>query len=340
MVFWPEHPAFSIVRDAIARGPIPGAAVAVGGSGGVQTACFGQTSSATDAVPVTADTIYDLASLTKVMITVTLLMRAIEDGQLEASAPLGTYLPEVAGSDLEDATILELASHSSGLAAFSPLRFWGLPREQALRRALQEKRVGTRGRVLYSDQGYIVLGYLLERGLGARLDVLAERLFGPLGLELTFHPDPRRCADTEVVAARGGAVCGRVHDENAEALEGVSGHAGLFGTVNAMVGFITALLEGKLLSASSLSFMFAEHAVGLRDRRAFGWVRRYDGWTGGDAAPDTALGHTGFTGTGMWFDPVSTRFLVLLTNRVHPSRHTETGIAELRRACGDAVWMA
>jgi CubicO group peptidase (beta-lactamase class C family) len=336
----PDHSAFSIVRNVIVRGPIPGAAVAVGGLGGVQTACFGRISGATDAAPVTPDTIYDLASLTKVMVTVTLLMRAIQDGQLEASAPLGMYLPEVAGFDLEDATILELASHSSGLAAFSPLRFWGLPREQALRRALQEKRVGTRGQVVYSDQGYIVLGYLLERVLGARLDVLAERVFGPLGLELTFHPDPTRCADTEVVASRGGVVRGRVHDENAEALEGISGHAGLFGTVSAVAGFITAMLEGQLLFASSMAFMFAEHAVGLRDRRAFGWVRRYDGWSGGDAAPDTALGHTGFTGTGMWFDPVSTRFLVLLTNRVHPSRHTETGIAELRRACGDAVWTA
>lgn len=112
----------------------------------------------------------------------------------------------------------------------------------------------------------------------------------------------------------------------------------MFGSVRDVAGFVTALLDRRIVSGAGLEFMFAERARGANDRRAFGWVKRHDGWTGGDAAPETALGHTGFTGTGVWFDPMSGRFFALLTNRVNPSRHTETGIRELRLALGNAVW--
>jgi CubicO group peptidase (beta-lactamase class C family) len=348
------HPAFEIVRDAICSGPIPGAAIAVGGADGVHFACFGRTSSVIgpatsstmspstssdpESEPVTLETVYDLASLTKVMLTTTLIVRAVKDGVLDPNARLETIVPEIAGFDLADATIFELASHIAGLAAFSKLRFLGLPREQSLRRALEEPRVNPRGTVLYSDQGFIALGAILERVFGMRLDGLADDLFKPLGLGLTFHPNPAQCAPTEFVPERGGLIRGVVHDENAAALEGVAGHAGLFGSVRDVAGFVAALLDERIVSSTSLDFMFAEHARSLNDRRAFGWVKRHDDWSGGDAAPDTALGHTGFTGTGVWFDPVLRRFFALLTNRVNPSRHTETGIRELRQAVGDAVW--
>jgi CubicO group peptidase (beta-lactamase class C family) len=360
------HSAFEIVRDAICSGPIPGAALAVGGVDGVRFECFGHTSSmvssstsnmvssstssvmssSTSSVmspsassqpePVSLETIYDLASLTKVMLTTTLLVKAVQDGVLDPNAKLETIIPEIAGFDLADATITELASHSAGLAAFSKLRFLNLPRAQALQRALQEPRVHPRGIVLYSDQGFIALGVILECVLGARLDELAEDLFKPLGL--TFHPDPALCAPTEFVPERGGLIRGVVHDENAASLDGVAGHAGLFGSVRDVAGFVTALLDQRLVSSTSLEFMFKDRARSPLDRRAFGWVKRHNGWSGGDAAPDTALGHTGFTGTGLWFDPVSRRFFALLTNRVNPSRHTETGIRELRIAVGNAVW--
>lgn len=342
-----RHPAFKIVGDAIRCGPIPGAALAVGGPDGVEFGCFGLTSSVMSPLasspisprePVTPETIYDLASLTKVILTVTLLVRAVGSGLLDPDARLETIVPEMAGFDLADATILELASHSAGLAAFSKLRFLDLPRDRALQRALEEPRVGPRGTVLYSDQGFIALGAILERVLGARLDALADELFKPLGLGLSFHPDPARCAPTEFVPERGGLIQGVVHDENAASLGGVAGHAGLFGSVRDVAGFVTALLEERIVSRADLGFMFAQRARATNDRRAFGWVMRHDGWTGGDAAPDTALGHTGFTGTGVWFDPLSRRFFVLLTNRVNPSRHLETGIRELRVAVGNAVW--
>jgi CubicO group peptidase (beta-lactamase class C family) len=288
--------------------------------------------------PVSLETIYDLASLTKVVLTTTLLIKAVQDGVLDPCAKLETIIPEISGFDLADATIVELASHSAGLAAFSKLRFLNLPRAPALQRSLQEPRVHPRGTVLYSDQGFIALGTILERVLGARLDDLADDLFKPLGLGLSFHPDPARCAPTEFVPERDGLICGLVHDENAAALDGVAGHAGLFGSVRDVVGFITALLDERIVSRTTLEFMFKERARSPLERRAFGWARRSDGWSGGDAAPDTALGHTGFTGTGLWFDPPSRRFFALLTNRVNPSRHTETGIRELRQAVGNAVW--
>ncbi len=354
------HSAFEIVRDAICSGPIPGATLAFGGADGVQFAHFGHTSSAmspntsstmspnTSSVlspsassqpePVSLETIYDLASLTKVMLTTTLLVKAVQDGVLDPSARLETIIPEISGFDLADATITELASHSAGLAAFSKLRFLNLPRVQALQRALQEPRVHPRGTVLYSDQGFIALGAILERVLGARLDELADGLFKPLGLGLTFHPDPAKCAPTEFVPERGGLIRGVVHDENAASLEGVAGHAGLFGSVRDVAGFVTALLDGRIVSSASLEFMFKDRARLPLERRAFGWVKRHEGWSGGNAAPGTALGHTGFTGTGLWFDPPSRRFFALLTNRVNPSRHTETGIRELRIAVGNAVW--
>jgi CubicO group peptidase (beta-lactamase class C family) len=354
------HSAFEIVRDAIRSGPIPGATLAVGCASGVQFAHFGQTSSvlspaASSAMspaassvpspaassqpePVSLETIYDLASLTKVMLTTTLLVKAVQNGVLDPNAKLETIIPESSGFDLADATITELASHSAGLAAFSKLRFLNLPRAQALQRALQEPRVYPRGTVLYSDQGFIALGAILERVLGKRLDELADDLFKPLRLGLTFHPDPARCAPTEFVPERGGLIRGVVHDENAASLDGVAGHAGLFGSVRDVAGFVTALLDERIVSSNSLEFMFSERAQSPHDRRAFGWAKRQEGWSGGDAAPDTALGHTGFTGTGLWFDPPSRRFFALLTNRVNPSRDTETGIRELRQAVGDAVW--
>ena len=276
--------------------------------------------------------------MTKVILTSTLLVRAIDDGVLNPFAKLETFIPELSGFDLADATVAELASHSAGLAAFSKLRFLNLPRAQALRRALQEPRVHPRGTMLYSDQGFIALGAILERVLNEKLDVLADRLFKPLGLGLSFHPDPARCAPTEFVPERGGLIRGLVHDENAASLDGVAGHAGLFGSAMDVAGFVVALLDGRAVPSSCLEFMFTERARSANDRRAFGWVKRHDGWSGGDAAPETALGHTGFTGTGVWFDPVSGRFFALLTNRVNPSRNTETGIRELRLAVGDAVW--
>jgi CubicO group peptidase (beta-lactamase class C family) len=183
------------------------------------------------------------------------------------------------------------------------------------------------GPSVYSDINFILLGILIERLTGRPL---AEQ---PLPPGFTFAPDPDRCAATEQCTWRGRVMRGQVHDENAYALGGPSGHAGLFGGVDAILDFAGRLLDGSLLPPALLD----EMARPVGATRALGWEVRHPGWSGGDACPPGTLGHTGFTGTGLWIDRAGGRAWTLLTNRVHPSRHVETGIAPLRRAVGDRV---
>jgi CubicO group peptidase (beta-lactamase class C family) len=330
--------AFEIVENAISLGPIPGASVAVGNGSNLEFASFGRLSSDLDSQAVTLETVYDLASLTKVLVTVPLLLKLIEQGRLDVKVPLLDFLPELKGLPLQNSTILELVSHTSGLEALSRLRFWNLSRQAALEKALTEPLGGSR-EILYSDQGFIVLSYILEKLYGARLDTVArDELFAPLGLGLTYHPEIAKCAPTEFVSERGGLILGRVHDENTAALEGVSGHAGLFGTARDVALFLVHLLKGRVVGAKMLELMATEIARSENDARAFGWILRHKNWSGGDAAPSTALGHTGFTGTGAWFDPKTQQIHVLLTNRVNPSRDIPSGILEVRREFNDIAW--
>jgi CubicO group peptidase (beta-lactamase class C family) len=330
--------AFQVVHDAIESGPIPGASVALGIGFDLELACFGRVSSNADSKPVTFETVYDLASLTKVLVTVPLLLKLIEKGRLDPSAPLFEVLPEVKGFALEKSTVFELVSHTSGLEALSRLRFWKLPRDLALLKALTEPLRDSRD-ILYSDQGFIVLTYILEKLYGTKLDVVArDELFAPLELGLTYHPEISRCAPTEFVPERGGLIIGQVHDENTVALEGISGHAGLFGTARDVAQLLAHLTGGEVVNLKMLELMCAEVARASNDRRAFGWVMRHKNWSGGDAALDNALGHTGFTGTGAWFSPITHQIQVLLTNRVNPSRDINSGILELRQRFNNIAW--
>jgi CubicO group peptidase (beta-lactamase class C family) len=283
------------------------------------------------------ETVFDLASLTKVLVTVPLLLRLIERGHLDPDAPLSELLPEVKGLPLASATVWQLAGHTAGLEALSPLRFWKLPRETAMRRSLMAERFKTG--IVYSDQGFIVLTYLLERLFEARIDTIANaELFAPLESRLTYHPDPLECAATEI--SQGDLLIGVVHDENTRAMDGVSGHAGLFGTVLDVAHYLQALIGGRIVNDNMLKLMRTEHARQHNDARGFGWVRRYDGWLGGEVAPASAMGHTGFTGTGCWFDFETAQINVLLTNRICPSRAVPTDIVTLRHAFNDAAWNA
>ncbi len=326
---------FQVVRQHLGGHPIPGAAFAVMRGDKLEVGYVGVIEPG--GAPVTAETVWDLASLTKVLVTVPLLLKFIERGRLDPNAPLRATLPELEGLPLATATVTQLVSHTAGLEALSRLRFWGLPRDEALRRAIQEPRplLG----ITYSDQGFIALTYLLERLGGAPIDELAEcELFAPIGAKLTYHPDAAKCAATELDASTGKLLRGVVHDENTRALEGVSGHAGLFGSLPEVTAYMTALMAGRVLQPLSLKRMTAEIARADNDARAFGWVLRHDGWLGGERAPVTALGHTGFTGTGIWFNLETRQGNVLLTNRVCPSRDQPSDIATLRRQFNDAAW--
>ena len=335
--------AFRVVERAIAAGPIPGVAAAVD----EQSACFGLTEPG--GASVTDGTWYDLASLTKVLCTVPLLLGRIAEGRLDPEAPLRELLPEVAwmqpSPSLADARLIELVVHTSGLAAWEPLYTLGLDRATLIARVLQARLGDTRGQIVYSDLGYVVLGHLLERLCGAPLEQQAAGLYARLGLadQLAFRPgiDPARCAPTESCPWRGRLLRGEVHDENAAAMDGVSGHAGLFGTLRGVAGFAEALLERRLFPEPVLAYLAREHARGADgERRGFGWILAHPGWSGGDLAGGRTIGHTGFTGTGLWIDLDRGRRTVLLTNRVHPSRRVESGIAVLRRAFNHAAFAA
>jgi CubicO group peptidase (beta-lactamase class C family) len=333
---------FAPVEQAIQRGPIPGAAAAIGSSESERVACFGHTEPGGAAV--TPETWYDLASLTKVLCTTPLVLEAIGSGLLDPRAPLRSVLPEIAWlqptPNLGDATVLQLATHTSGLPAWQPLYTLGLDRATHLARLLHTPREAPPGRIVYSDLGFILLGYLLERLYDQPLDTLARRLFGRLGLEehLGFAPPPGApLAPTEVCPWRGRLLRGEAHDENACALGGVAGHAGLFATLRGVCGYARALLDCQVHSSAVVAYLSTEHARSDTERRGFGWALMAPGWSGGDLMSPRSIGHTGFTGTGLWIDLERGVYSVLLTNRVHPSRHVESNIVALRRAFNHAA---
>lgn len=340
--------AFAPVERAIGAGPIPGAAAAVGDQADERIACFGRTEP--EGPAVTPDAWYDLASLTKVLCTVPLLLDAIAAGRLDPMAPLRDTLPEIAWlqtqPNLGDATVLQLATHTSGLPAWQPLYTLGLDRPTLFARLLHTPLEREPGRIVYSDLGYLVLGHLLERTLGKPLDALARGLFARVGLDgaLGFAPPADApIAPTEQCPWRGRMLRGEVHDENSFSLGGVAGHAGLFGTLRGVCGFARALLGCRLFPSAVVNYLAQEHAKAEPpdlERRGFGWILMHPGWSGGDLMSAQSIGHTGFTGTGLWIDLERGRFSVLLTNRVHPSRHVESDIVGLRRAFNHAAHSA
>jgi CubicO group peptidase (beta-lactamase class C family) len=340
--------AFALVEAAIDRGPIPGAAAALGDRDDQRIACFGRIEA--DGPSVTADTWYDLASLTKVLCTVPLTLDRIAAGALDPWAPLREVLPEIAWlqprPNLGDATVLQLATHTSGLPAWQPLYTLGLDRRTLLAHVLHTALESAPGRIVYSDLGLIVLGYILERLTATPLEVLSHDLFARIGVEsgLSFRPLAHaQVAPTEACPWRERLLRGEVHDENACAMGGVAGHAGLFGTVQGVCGYVRALLACRLHSEPVLAYLSREHARSEPpdgERRGFGWTLATPGWSGGDLMSPRSIGHTGFTGTGVWIDLERGRFSVLLTNRVHPSRHVESNIAALRRSFNHAAHAA
>jgi CubicO group peptidase (beta-lactamase class C family) len=300
---------------------------------------------------VTPDTWYDLASLTKVLCTVPLILDDVASGRLDPRAPIRDVLPEIAWlqakPNLGDATVIQLATHTSGLPAWQPLYTLGLDRATLLARLLHTSLPSPAGALEYSDLGFMLLGYMLERTHAPKpLDALARGLFGRMGLDsaLGFRPPPEApIAPTEQCPWRGRMLRGEVHDENACALGGVAGHAGLFGTLRGVCGYARALLHGRLHSAAVLEYLSQEHARSAPpdlERRGFGWALMHPGWSGGELMSQRSIGHTGFTGTGVWIDLERGRYTVLLTNRVHPSRHIESNIVGVRRAFNHAAHAA
>jgi CubicO group peptidase (beta-lactamase class C family) len=275
------------------------------------------------------ETWFDLASLTKVIFTTTGILKLVEAGRISLDDTLTTVIPDLRQYDMSAAerrlTFRQCLAHQTHLPAVEPLYTYGQDPETL--RAFILQRMWQSGPAVYSDINYMLLGIAIERITGKPL------IDQPLPPGFSFRPDPNRCAATERCTWRGRVIRGEVHDENAFALGGAAGHAGLFGTIDAVLDYALSLLDGSGLSGESLKAIKTRES----DKRTVGWEGSYPGWHGGDACSSATIGHTGFTGTGLWIDFDRGIAWSLLTNRVHPSRHKDTGIMALRRATGEQV---
>jgi CubicO group peptidase (beta-lactamase class C family) len=325
-----------IIARAVAEGGIPGAVAAAGrGSSVLRTWTAGRADTTPGAErPMTASTVFDLASLTKVVSTTTVVLALAAAGDVRLDDPVGRYLPAAPW----DVTVRQLLAHTSGLPAIGKFYEWCATRAElldALFATPLEAPPGTR--VAYSDLGFMTLGEMVSAVAGAPLDaVFAAVAAGPLGLADTcFLPSgpPERFAATEF-RDDGTAWAGVVHDENARVMGGVAGHAGLFGPVADLARFAAWWAgpgDGPVPPALRREAEACQ-TPGLDGRRGLGWVRRGDRFDIlGDAWPPSAVSHTGFTGTSVALDPASGVWVVLLTNRVQFTRDPTT-IRALRRA--------
>ncbi len=343
----------ALVEAAIREGATPGAALVVGrGSRVVRLRGYGRLGWGEGEPSVDpGTTLYDLASLTKVVGTTSAVMLLVDRGMLELDAPVVRYLPEWGGGDPRkgEVTIRHLLLHRSGLA---PFRRWytELRGKEAFVQAIQEEALevppGTR--TAYSDIGFMTLGLVVEAVSGRSMDrFLQEELWAPLGMTDTgFLPEASlrpRIAPTEEDPVRGGIVRGLVHDENAWAMGGVAGHAGLFSTAADLARFVAALGEAAAGVAGPGSVLPSRVVDGWTRRvdqgatRALGWdTPSLNGSSAGDYFSSFSFGHTGFTGTSIWVDRERDLWVILLTNRVHPTRENTLHVP-LRRAVHDAA---
>ena len=336
----PGIPQFSVASryldSAIAAGAAPGAVLAVSHHG--QWFIHGTGRLGLDD-PTTPDsaTLYDLASLTKVIGLTTAMMIAVDSGVIELDAPIQRYVPAFTGRHKEKVTVRQLLVHASGLPAWRPLYKETTTRDEALTLADTtplDTLPGTRYE--YSDLGAIVLTQAVEAVFQQRLDsLLAERIFTPLRMTSTRFLPPAewlpRIAPTENDPWRGRVLRGEVHDENAARLGGVSGHAGLFSTAPDLLRFGEWLLKG-----SPRGDFFVRQQIPRGSSRALGWDTPSDGSSAGSLLDASSIGHTGFTGTSIWIDPTRELVIVLLTNRVHPTRDNNR-MGPVRRGVADRI---
>ena len=328
--------AEKLLGHAIETGMIPGAAAAAGiGDQVIWKTVQGWAQIEGGRRALREDTRFDLASLTKVMATLPSILLLASQGDVSLQDPVSRYLPGFRDTRWDQVSLRHLLTHSGGLVPhrnyYETLQ--GLDAYvTAIAAEPWDAAPGTQ--VSYSDLGFITLGAVVEAVSGTTLDrFVQEAVFGPLGIaDAGYRPqDDLRptCAATEMV--EGAVLCGVVHDENARAIGGVAGHAGLFGTLDAVSRYAMAwTASNSVLSPAARRAATRVYTQDLNGRRGLGWALPGDGYdVGGDFWPETGAGHTGFTGTSLQFDPASGIWAVLLTNRVHFGRGTN--INPLRR---------
>lgn len=318
-----------IVREALEQSKMPGCVVLVGRREGIVfRKAFGFLQTTPQKVPMTIDTVFDLASLTKPIATATSAMILVEQGKLDLNAPVAKYLPEFSANGKEAITVRHLLLHTGGLIADNSIKDYSDGPEMAFSQIYNLKPSAAPGEEFtYSDVGFIVLGQIVKAVSGKNVHEFSqEAIFGPLGMKETGYlpgePLKARAAVTEQRDNRW--IKGEVHDPRAYALGGVAGHAGLFSTADDLARYGVMMLnhgrlgDTKVLNAATFSQMTTPVDV-PRGSRALGWdVRTGYSSNRGDLMSSAAFGHGGFTGTGIWIDPEQNLFVVFLSNRVHP----------------------
>ncbi len=342
----------SIVRVGLEQGAAPGAALAVGRFGRlVHLKAYGAIDYAAGSPAVDPTTLFDLASLTKVVATTTAAMILEEEGKLDLSRTVQSYLPEFSAPDKAGITVRMLLTHRGGLEAFAPLwKEWRGRADYLAQINARPLANPPNTKVIYSDWDFVLMGLIIERITGTTLDAFTgARVFGPLGMSSTrFAPDTTDAALMRHVALTAldtlrGQIHGTVHDPNAWALGGVAGHAGLFGSARDLAVFVQMLLNGgtyagtRIVKPTTIARWTSVQDVA--SSRALGWDTPSAVSSAGRFFSPRSFGHTGYTGTSIWVDPERGLFVVLLTNRVN-SRGEATRHVQLRRDVADAVQSA
>src|SRR5881394_994633 len=345
----------AVIAASLDKKELPGAVVLVGRHGKiVWRKAYGARAVEPQREAMTPDTIFDLASLTKVVATTTSIMILVEQGKIRLSDAVVQFIPEMKGEGRDAITIEQLMTHMAGFAPDFDLRDRWTGYDEAIKRLYREPLRSPPGtRFVYSDINYIALGEVVHRVSGMMLDEFARRnIFTPLGMRDTgFKPDAKlrtRIAPTEKrrgqmnylgdTGADAGPEAeqwlrGQVHDPTSFRMNGVAGHAGLFSTANDLAIFCQMLLSGgvyngtRILSPMTIGAMTQPHAVSETGAaRGLGWdIASSFSANKGDLFPLGSFGHTGFTGTSIWIDPASDSFVVFLSNRVHPDGKGDVG---------------
>jgi CubicO group peptidase (beta-lactamase class C family) len=340
-----------VVQRALSDSAFPGAYAVVGSRDRVYfSGGFGAIDWRPGSQKPDEHTLWDMASLTKVIGMTTAMMQLVADGKVDLDAPVARYLPRFSGDGKDAVTVRHLLTHSSGLPPWRPLYKEANTPEEALAAVFATPLDTVPGaRMAYSDLGAILLGQVVEQLSGWPLDqYLASHVFGPLGMQETgFTPAQSmvwRTAPTEYDPWRQRHVRAEVHDENAFRLGGVSGHAGLFSSGRDLTIFAQMMLRGgerngvRIVPTATLQ-QFTTVQDSALSHRALGWETPSGNNSAGHNLSPQAFGHTGFTGTSLWMDPGRDLFVILLTNRVNPTRENRR-IGSVRIALADAVTAA
>ena len=334
----------ALMQNAVAKGRTPGGVVLVGHNGNiVYRKAFGFRSLEPTRETMTADTIFDLASLTKCIATTTSVMQLISQGRVRLNDPVAAYLPEFAQNGKQDITVRELMTHFSGLPPDLDLKTPWQGRDAAFTMAMQSKPMYPPGtRFLYSDINFETLGFLVEKVSGMPLNEYASaKVFAPLGMKWTRYLPPAewlpRIAPTQY-DEQGKMLRGVVHDPTARRMGGVAGHAGLFSTADDLALFAEALISSdKILSRLDVEKMTTpQQPATATSLRGLGWdIDSPFASNRGELLPVGSFGHTGFTGTSLWIDPTTDTYVIILTNAVHPNGHGS--VVSLRAHIASAV---